>query len=437
PTEVRRKSMIDHRNRIAALMALRDRGVETTADGDQVDEAIVRQVALLWQTRVLRRERLYVADEVEPALSYLRDVFLPVRPALYQRWDRAMGERVPSFLRPGSWIGGDRDGNPFVTAQSLETALARAAETAIVYYLDQLHALGAELSISRELAPVDAAVLALAEASGDTAESREDEPYRRAISGIYARLAATHRAITGRDAPRPGAIDREPYPGPAELRADLVALARPLAAAGGGLLASGGAIGRLIRAVEVFGFHLATLDMRQNSAVHERVVAELLQRAGVCDDYAALDEDQRVMLLRHELASPRPLVTPYADYSEETQGELAIVRAAAAAHARYGSACIRQYIVSMTKSVSDLLEVNLLLKEAGLYRPGAEPEAAIMAVPLFETIEDLEAAPAIMAEWFALPENRATIAARGHQEVMIGYSDSNKDGGYLTSTWQL
>lgn len=437
PTEVRRKSMIDHRNRIAALMALRDRGVETTTDGDRVDEAIVRQVALLWQTRVLRRERLYVADEVETALSYLRDVFLPVLPALYQRWDRAMGERVPSFLRPGSWIGGDRDGNPFVTAESLETALARAGETAIVYYLDQLHALGAELSISSELAPVDAAVVALAEASGDTAESRSDEPYRRAISGIYARLAATHRAITGRDAPRPGALVREPYAGPAELRADLVALARPLAAAGGGLLASGGAIGRLIRAVEVFGFHLATLDMRQNSAVHERVVAELLARAGACDDYAALDEDQRVMLLRHELASPRPLVTPYADYSEETLSELAIVRAAAAAHARYGSASIRQYIVSMTKSVSDLLEVNLLLKEAGLYRPGAEPEAAIMAVPLFETIEDLEAAPAIMAEWFALPENRNVIAARGHQEVMIGYSDSNKDGGYLTSTWQL
>ncbi|MBN8839687.1 MAG: phosphoenolpyruvate carboxylase, partial [Sphingomonadales bacterium] len=181
PTEVRRKSMIDHRNRIAALMALRDRRVETTTDGDRVDEAIVRQVALLWQTRVLRRERLYVADEVETALSYLRDVFLPVLPALYQRWDRAMGERVPSFLRPGSWIGGDRDGNPFVTAESLETALARAGETAIVYYLDQLHALGAELSISSELAPVDAAGVALAEASGDTAESRSDEPYRRAI----------------------------------------------------------------------------------------------------------------------------------------------------------------------------------------------------------------------------------------------------------------
>ncbi|WEK43816.1 MAG: phosphoenolpyruvate carboxylase [Candidatus Sphingomonas colombiensis] len=437
PTEVRRKSMIDHRNRIAQLMAYRDRGVETTADGDRVDDAIMRQVALLWETRVLRRERLYVADEVETALSYLRDVFLPVLPALYQRWDRAMGARAPSFLRPGSWIGGDRDGNPFVTADSLRAALARASETVLVHYLDQLHALGAELSISNELAPVDEAVMALAEKSGDLAESRSDEPYRRAISGIYARLAVTHLALTGKSPPRPGVLKGEPYPDPAALRADLVVLARPLAMIGGGLIASGGAIGRLIRAVEVFGFHLATLDMRQNSAVHERVVAELLRVAGVCDDYAALDEDQRVMLLRHELSSPRPLRSPYADYSDETCSELAIAAAAAEAHARYGAGAIRQYIVSMAKSVSDLLEVNLLLKEVGLYRPGPPATAAIMAVPLFETIEDLEAAPAIMDEWFALPEVREIIAARGHQEVMIGYSDSNKDGGYLTSTWQL
>ncbi|WP_298674413.1 phosphoenolpyruvate carboxylase [uncultured Sphingomonas sp.] len=437
PTEVRRKSMIDHRNRIAQLMAFRDRGVETTPDGDQVDEAIVRQVALLWETRVLRRERLYVADEVETSLSYLRDVFLPVLPALYQQWDRAMGGRVPSFLRPGSWIGGDRDGNPFVTAESLRAAIARAGETVLVYYLDQLHALGAELSISTELAPVDDAVLALAEKSGDRAESRSDEPYRRAISGIYARLAATHLALTGKPAPRPGVLTGEPYADPAALRADLVTLAHPLTAIGHGLLASSGAIGRLIRAVEVFGFHLATLDMRQNSAVHERVVGELLKVAGVCDDYAALSEDQRVVLLRHELSSPRPLRSPYAEYSAETCSELSIVAAAAEAHARYGAGAIRQYIVSMAKSVSDLLEVNLLLKEAGLYRPGPPASAAIMAVPLFETIDDLEAAPAIMAEWFALPEIRQIVAARGHQEVMIGYSDSNKDGGYLSSTWQL
>ena len=437
PTEVRRKSMIDHRNRIAQLMSLRDRGIATTPDGDRVDEAIVRQVALLWQTRVLRRERLYVVDEVETALSYLRDVFLPVVPALYQRWDRALGTRVPAFLKPGSWIGGDRDGNPFVTADSLRTALAKAAQAVIGFYLDQLHAMGQELSISAGHAQVDEAVLALAAASGDDAESRSDEPYRRAISGIYARLAATYQVLTGSPPPRPGTLHGEPYADPAALRADLVTIARPLSEDGDGMLGTGGAIGRLIRAVEVFGFHLATLDLRQNSAVHERVVAEMLKTAGVCDDYAALDEDARVMLLRQELATPRPLTSRFTDYSEETRGELAIVQAAADAHATYGAACIRQYIVSMTKSVSDLLEVHLLLKEVGLYRPGDPATAAVMAVPLFETIEDLEAAPAIMTEWFAIPEVAQIVTARGHQEVMIGYSDSNKDGGYLTSTWEL
>jgi phosphoenolpyruvate carboxylase len=437
PTEVRRKSMIDHRNRIAQLMALRDRGIETTPDGDLVDEAMVRQVALLWQTRVLRRERLYVVDEVETALSYLRDVFLPVIPALYQRWDRALGERVPAFLKPGSWIGGDRDGNPFVTADSLRAALAKAAQAALGYYLEQLHAMGAELSISRDHATVDEAVVTLAERSGDQAESRSDEPYRRAIAGIYARTAATYLALTGQPAPRPGTLTGERYADPAALRADLVAIARPLSAEGGGLLGTGGALSRLIRAVEVFGFHLATLDLRQNSAVHEGVVAEMLKVAGVCDDYAALDEAARVALLRAELETARPLTSRFHDYSEETASELAIVQAAADAHATYGAGCIRQYIVSMTKSVSDLLEVHLLLKEVGLYRPAATPEAAIMAVPLFETIEDLEAAPAIMRDWFAIPAVAAITSARGYQEVMIGYSDSNKDGGYLTSTWQL
>ncbi|RZF65534.1 phosphoenolpyruvate carboxylase [Sphingomonas populi] len=437
PTEVRRKSMIDHRNRIAELMALKDAGLAETPDGDDVEEAIYRQIALLWQTRVLRRERLYVTDEVETALSYLRDVFLPALPALYQRWDRALGERAPSFLRPGSWIGGDRDGNPFVTADSLRTALGRSCEAVIGFYLEALSELGAELSISSELASVEESVLALAEASGDTGLSRSDEPYRRALTGIYARLAATHLKLTGKPAARPASVKGEPYPDPQALRSDLVAIARALRAGGAGALSSGGALGRLIRAVETFGFHLATLDMRQNSAVHERVVAELLKVAGVEDDYLALSESQRVSLLRHELSNARPLTSPFAEYSDETQSELAIVRAAAEAHAKYGPGCITNYIVSMAQSVSDLLEINVLLKEVGLYRPGAAPTAAIMAVPLFETIGDLEAAPEIMTEWFALPEAGAITRARGFQEVMIGYSDSNKDGGYLTSTWSL
>ncbi|RHW18701.1 phosphoenolpyruvate carboxylase [Sphingomonas gilva] len=437
PTEVRRKSQIDHKNRIAALMKLRDAGAEETPEGDRVDEAILRQVALLWQTRVLRRERLFVKDEVETALAYLGEVFLPTIPALYARWDRALGARSPSFLKPGTWIGGDRDGNPFVVAESMRYALARACETVLVWYMDQLHALGAELSISSELGEAPADLVALADAAGDTAASRADEPYRRAISGIYARVAATHAKLAGKPAPRASSLKGEAYGHPRELRRDLATIAHAVAGADHGPLASGGALGRLIRAVETFGFHLATLDMRQNSAVHERVVAELLRVGGVEADYAALDEASRVALLRRELASARPLSSPFADYSEETATELAIVREAAASHARYGSACIVNYIVSMAQSVSDLLEVHLLLKEAGLYRPGDEPSAAIMAVPLFETVGDLEAAPGIMAEWFALPEVAAIAAGRGHQEVMIGYSDSNKDGGYLTSTWQL
>jgi len=437
PTEVRRKSMIDHRNRISELMTLKDAGLAETPDGDSVDEAILRQIALLWQTRVLRRERLFVADEVETALSYLRDVFLPALPALYQRWDRALGERSPSFLRPGSWIGGDRDGNPFVTADSQRIALAKACEAVLGHYLDAVNALGAELSISTGIAQPDEAVQHLAEASGDTAPSRADEPYRRALSGIYARLAATHQALTGKPAPRPGLLHGEAYPDPQSFRADLVVIARALREGGGGALASGGALGRLIRAVETFGFHLATLDLRQNSAVHERVVAELLKVAGVEADYLSLNESERVSLLRHELSNARPLSSPFATYSDETMSELAIVRAAAEAHAKYGPACITQHIVSMAQSVSDLLEVNVMLKEVGLYRPGEPATAAIMAVPLFETIGDLEAAPGIMTEWFALPEAGAITRARGYQEVMIGYSDSNKDGGYLTSTWSL
>lgn len=439
PTEVRRKSMIDHRNRIAELMALRDTGALETPDGDLIDEAISRQIALLWETRPLRRERLYVTDEVENALAWLRDVFLPEIPALYARWDRALGARTGGFLKVGSWIGGDRDGNPNVTAASLETALGRAAETVIAHYLDELNTLGAELSISTELARVSDDVLALADASGDDGASRKDEPYRRALSGVYARLAATYSELCGRPAPRPALVTGAPYPDIAAFRADLRAIALSLAAEGGAM-ATGGKLARLIRAVDVFGFHLAVLDLRQNSDVHERVVADLLRGAGVAPDYLALDEAARVSLLRHELASPRPLSSPYAVYAEETRSEMAIFRAAAAAKTRYGEEAITQAIISKAASVSDMLEVYLLMKEAGLYAPAtldAPPNARLMVVPLFETIADLEAAPEIMTDFFAIPEMAALAVQRGHQEVMIGYSDSNKDGGYLTSTWSL
>lgn len=439
PTEVRRKSIIDHRNRIAALMRMKDAGEEVTEAGDYIDDSIFRQIALLWQTRPLRQERLVVADEIDNARAYMEEVFLIALPKLYARWEHDLGQRPPAFLRLGTWIGGDRDGNPFVNADTMRYALRRSSAAIIGHYLEQVHRLGAELSISTAQADVPEAVQALAERSGDTAPSRADEPYRRAVSGIYARLCATYTACTGEAPPRPSRLQGEACSSPDALRRDLVTIAGALAQEGNGALASGGALGRLIRSVETFGFHLATLDMRQNSDVHERVVAELLREAGVTPDYLALDEDARVALLLAELANNRPLTSTSQTHSEETQGELAIVRTAAQMHALYGKAAITQYVISKATSVSDLLEVYIMLKEAGLYSVDEEgnAHAAIQAVPLFETIGDLEAAPGTMTAFFAIPLMRELAQSFGAQEVMIGYSDSNKDGGYLTSTWSL
>src|SRR5471032_857317 len=228
PTEVMRKSMLDHRNRIAALLRLRDAGRSETAEGEPIEQGIARQIALSWETRALRRERLYVMDEVDTALAYLRDIFLPVVPMLYARWERLLGERTISFLRPGSWIGGDRDGNPHVTADSLRLALSRAAQGLLADYMEQVNALGSELSISNELAEVSDAVCELANRGGDINPARADEPYRRAITGIYARLAATYQKVTGRVPPRPASVSAEPYADAESLRADLAVLEQSL-----------------------------------------------------------------------------------------------------------------------------------------------------------------------------------------------------------------
>jgi phosphoenolpyruvate carboxylase len=436
PTEVRRKSMIDHKNRVAELMRMRDAGQAATPDGEPVEEAIARQIALLWLTRSLRRERLFVADEVESALSYMRDIFLPVLPRLYARWEGVLGRRPKSFLRVGSWIGGDRDGNPNVTAETLRLALGRASETVLEYYLDQVHALGAELSLSVELARHTEGLQALADRSHDNAPARSDEPYRRTISGIYARLAATYEAAIGRKPPRPSQLAAEPYSTPEDFSAELQTIVEALACEGNGLLSNHAPLRRLIRAVETFGFHLASLDLRQNSNVHEQVVAELLAKAGVEADYLSLSEEDRVALLRRELSNERLLASPFLTYSDLTTSELAIMRAAAEARGRYGPAAIQYHIISKAERLSDLLELDLLLKEAGLWRASGEHDA-VLAVPLFETIADLERAPEVVREWLSLDETRSVVGRLGHAEVMIGYSDSNKDGGYLTSVWSL
>ena len=437
PSEVRRKSVLDRQAAIADLLDAFD-AARTDAERKSIERELLRQVSIFWRTRLLRSVKPDVGDEIENAVSFFERSFLAALPALYAHWrDVLDGEgELASFLRVGSWVGGDRDGNPYVTAEVLRRAVARQAKAALGLYLDSVHAIGAELSISERLAEVTPELHELAEASPDRSPHRAEEPYRRALTGVYARLAATYQALTGEPPPRPPAGAAPPYAGPDDLKADLGVVLASLVEKQGPAF-DRGPLPDLIRAVDVFGFHLATLDLRQNSAVHARVAAELLRTAGACGDYEALDEAARCELLLRELGHARLLHSPFAAYGEETAREYAVLSAAAEVKRRYGPETIRCYIVSNTTDVSDLLEVYLLLKEVGLFVPGDPPHAEVFAEPLFETIGDLRAAPETMARYLELPLVRQLLARVGLQEVMIGYSDSNKDGSYLTSTWEL
>ncbi|WP_175886082.1 phosphoenolpyruvate carboxylase [Burkholderia sp. BCC0044] len=453
PTEVQRKSILDAQHDIARLLAERDQ--ELTARERQYNEAMLRaRVTALWQTRMLRDARLTVGDEIENALSYYRATFLDELPALYGDIEAALAEhglsaRVPAFFQMGSWIGGDRDGNPNVTAATLDEAINRQAAVILEHYLEQVHKLGAELSVSNLLVGANDAVKALAAASPDQSPHRVDEPYRRALIGIYTRLAASARVrlgegtvpvrSAGRGAPPVRAI---PYEDSEAFVADLKVLTASLDEHHGASLATP-RLAPLVRAAEVFGFHLASIDLRQSSDVHEAVVAELFARAGVEADYAALAEEDKLRVLLAALADPRPLRSPYIEYSALAQSELGVFEKAREVRAQFGARAVRNYIISHTETVSDLVEVLLLQKETGLLEgtlgvPGSHAKNSLMVIPLFETIPDLRDASRIMREYFALPGIDALVAHQGaEQEVMLGYSDSNKDGGFLTSNWEL
>ena len=444
PTEVQRKSILDCHRKIASLLDTRDRTALSPEERDENDEALRRAVLRLWQTRMTRTTKLSVMDEVNNALSYYDTTFLRTLPRLHNAFDDTLRALLPDWpaaeiapaIRTGSWIGGDRDGNPCVTAEVLERAMRAQSRAALGYLLEQLHQLGAELSTSATLVEMPGELLQLAQRSPDHNPHRDDEPYRRAIAGFYARLAATALALDHLEAPRHAVAEAPPYASAGEFLADLDVVHRALLAQGSGLLARG-RLRRLRRAVSIFGFHLAPLDLRQNADVHERTVAELLAVAGVCADYLALDEEARIALLVAELGHPRPLRAHGASYTPQTQGELDIFDMARSIHRRYGRAAIENVIISKTDAASDVLEVAVLLKEAGLLRP-AHAALDVNIVPLLETIDDLQRGAAIMERLFSLPTYRALIAGRDQlQEVMLGYSDSNKDGGFLTSGWSL
>ncbi len=436
PTEVQRQSILDCEREVARLIA--------EPQSAERDEALHAEVLRLWLTSMLRFARLAVSDEVANGINYFRLTFLRELPRLYGEFENALKERfalksapwLPPFLTIGSWIGGDRDGNPNVTAEVLRAAQVLHARLVFAHYLEETNLLGRELGLSSRHTSVPEEVAQLAERSGDRSPHRQDEPYRRAITGIYARLAASAAALAGHAASPPPLAPAAPYATAEEFAGELRIISEALRHHGAELLARG-RLRALERKASVFGFHLAPLDLRQSSDVHEAVVAELLARAGRAG-YQALDEPGRIELLSRELQSPRLLRSPFLEYSAQTQNELDILVAAAEGRARFGARSVLHYVISHCDSVSDLLEVGLLLREAGLLRPATAAPLELDIIPLFESIHDLERCGEIMAQALDLPLYRSWVEGRGReQEVMLGYSDSNKDGGYLTSNWSL
>jgi phosphoenolpyruvate carboxylase len=452
PTEVQRQSILSAERDIANLLTERDEikahAAAVNASKDALtpkelaanEQRLRARVMQLWQTRLLRFSKLTVADEIENSLSYYESTFLREIPKIYASLEESLGNHpVAPFLRMGQWIGGDRDGNPNVNAQTLSHALKRQAEVALRHYLTEVHYLGSELSLSAMLVNFPPAMQALAERSPDTNAHRVDEPYRRALTGMYARLAATLKLLTGGDAARHAVAPQNPYPDAATFLADLRTIAASLQSHHAQDLAAQ-RLTPLLRAVEVFGFHLATVDLRQSSDQHEKVVAELLETARIEKNYSGLDETHKRAILMGLLHDARPLRIPGATYSEHAHAELSIFETALTSREVYGVEAIRHYIISHTESVSDLLEVLLLQKEVGLMRGTLDAEAVVdlIVVPLFETIEDLRNSAGIMRDFYALPGVANLIQRSGaEQDIMLGYSDSNKDGGIFTSNWEL
>ena len=438
PTEVRRKSTLNWEMAVARRLDFYNDRNMTDEEREQIRQAMREAVLSLWQTNLLRPTKPTVIDEVANGLSYYDYSLLFELPGVYQTLETAIegfatnekAKPIPSFLRLGSWIGGDRDGNPFVTADVLATTSRMHGLKIVRHYREEVQNLRNELTLSANIVELNADLVALADRGSDNRENQQNEPYRRALFGMAERLTATLRHFE--EAP---AGHTKLYATPAEFSADLETIRRSLVGNGSGILTRG-RLHRLIRAVDCFGFHLASIDLRQNSAVHERTIAELLEAVAPGTNYLGLDEAGRVAILEKELDTARPLTSPFLGYSDETKTELGVFRMAVEAQKKYGHKIIHTSIISMSESVSDLLELAVLLKEVGLI--DHEGNAAVNLVPLFETIDDLRACSGIMDAVFKNKHLARIVKSRGNtQEVMLGYSDSNKDGGFVTSGWEL
>lgn len=449
PTEVQRKSILDTERTISNLIA--KRAMPLSRQETERNELMLHgAITTLWQTRMLRLTRLSVNNEIDNALTFYRMTFLDAIPELLQDLERQINRdfnteeneayELPNFFQMGSWIGGDRDGNPNVNADTLEQAIVQQSMTAFSYYLDEMMALATELSVSTMLVRATPELLALADGSPDQSPHRQDEPYRRAIIAILARLAHTSEHLTGHKVNQVADSDLLPFENQEDLLTDLNIIVHSLKQNQGEALVYP-RIGKLIKAIETFGFYLASIDLRQSSDVHENVLTELFIKAGNDFTYSELDEAEKIQILLDELKQPRLLFSPFQSYTELVQKEMGVFRKALEVRKKYGKRSVRQYIISHTETLSDLLEVALLQKETGLLRGiwgSSKIEVDLNIVPLFETIADLRNAPQIMGEWLSLLGMRHLLRYQGNeQEIMLGYSDSNKDGGFLTSNWEL
>lgn len=444
PTEVQRKSILDTERAIANLLSRRS-SIFSKKDLQKNDYLIRSHVSALWQTRMLRFSKLTVSNEIDNALSFYDKTFLEVIPEVLQDLEMAIADQfslenydLPHFFQMGSWIGGDRDGNPFVNAETLSVAIHKQSKKIVSHYLFEINELASELSISTRLVNVTPELKALGLSFHQDLVHRQDESYRLALNVIHGRLSATNKKNFGKGSE--GLDKFHPYEKSEDLLADLKIVANSLRK-NGGIRMIYPRLGNLIKSVETFGFHLATIDIRQSSDVHEKVIKELFVKAGYEFNYDELSEKEKVELLLEELKQPRLLYSSFQNYSELLQTELGIFNRIREVRRDYGTQSIKQYIISHTESLSDLLEVALLQKETGLLRGvwgSAKIQMDLNIVPLFETIADLRNAPTIMGEWLSLLGIRHIMKYQGNQqEIMLGYSDSNKDGGFLTSNWEL
>lgn len=446
PTEARRRSILYKQQGLAALTTQLLRAHPTPEERDDLLNQIHNQITLLLATDEVRAARPTVIDEVENGLYFLRNAIFETIPQIHRDVHHAVERHygqtpeASAFLRFRSWIGSDRDGNPNVTAAVTRRTVALHRRTALTLYLAALRDLRRDLSLSERQASIPPALYAsiARDAEAFTLEEPQQrqfgrEPYRQKISYMMLRLEKHLRALDE------GLPDQaaDGYDS-ARFIADLKLLADSLVETGFDELVRHGPLGRLLIQAEAFGFHMAALDVRQHSRIHEQAVAVLLRAAGVAPDYAALSEAERMALLSAELANPRPLLPRDAAVPEAAWRVLetfTVIREIV----QREPAALGSFIVSMTHAVSDLLEVLLLAKETGLWRlEDGVVTSPLDVVPLFETIDDLHRADAFLNDLFAHPTYQQHLAARGRlQEIMLGYSDSNKDGGYWMANWAL